>query len=42
MDNNNITVSVYYNDNGDNIVELLKQSLWFYIEEEIKKLCQAS
>ena len=42
MDNSCIKVSVYYKDGEKSIVDILKQSLWFYIVEEVKRLCERS
>lgn len=34
-----ITVSVYYSDSGGDIIDIIKKSLWLFIEKEIKQLC---
>lgn len=40
MNNSCIKVSVHYRDSEKSIVDILKQSLWFYIIEEVKRLCK--
>ena len=39
--NNEIKVSVHFNDSDVNVVEILKQSLWLYIMQEVKKICES-
>lgn len=40
MDNkNSITVSVYYSDNGEDVIDIIKKSFWLFIEREVKELC---
>lgn len=34
-----VVVHIHFNENGKTISELLRQSIMFYIESEVKKRC---
>lgn len=36
---NPITVNVHYNEEGQNVYEILSKSLWIFIKKEVEKLC---
>ena len=39
--NPKIVVKVHYNENGKNVNEILRESVLYFIESEVKKLCIA-
>lgn len=36
---NPITVRIHYNEEGQNVSDILNKSLWIYIKKEVEKLC---
>lgn len=37
--NPKIVVHIHYDENGKNVNEILKESVLYFIESEVKKLC---
>lgn len=39
---NAITVHIHYDDEGQNVSDILNKSLWIFIKKEVEKLCSSN